>query len=202
MGCTVTVISRSAKGSTKAKGGLEAGADDTLCSLDPAAMQAAAQSFDLVLNTIPAEHDYTVYEPLVVRGGRQILVGAHTPWFAALVANMTVGLRRNLTIASGIGGIQNTQEVVELFAKHKVYPVVEVRPAEDINSIMEALERGNEASVRYVLDLSTLTEANRANIESKPPGELEPFTKLAWGGILRSLAFQKLWGQRTVSVFR
>ena len=76
----------------------------------------------------------------------------------------------------------------DAMVKHKVYPVVEVRPAEDINSIVEALEKGNEASVRYVIDLSTLTEANRANIESKPPGQLEPSTKLSWGGILKSLA--------------
>ena len=48
----------------------------------------------------------------------------------------------------------------DAMVKHKVYPVVEVRPAEDINSIVEALEKGNEASVRYVIDLSTLTEAN------------------------------------------
>ena len=53
-----------------------------------------------------------------------------------------------------------------------------------------------------MIDLSTLTEANRANIESKPAGELEPFTRLSWERILKSLAFQKLWGQRTVSVFR
>ena len=76
----------------------------------------------------------------------------------------------------------------DAMVKHKVYPVVEVRPAEDINSIVEALEKSNEASVRYVIDLSTLTEANRANIESKPPGQLEPSTKLSWGGILKSLA--------------
>ena len=55
---------------------------------------------------------------------------------------------------------------------------------------MRRVEKGNEASVsvRYVIDLSTLTEANRANIESKPPGQLEPSTKLSWGGILKSLA--------------
>ena len=201
MGCTVTAISRSAKGSTKAKGGLEAGADATLCSQDPVAMKAAATSFDLVLNTIPTKHDYTVYEPLIARGGRQILLGVQPAWFAALIGGMTGLLKRNTTIGSGIGGIQNTQEVVELFAKHKVYPAVQVRPAADINFIMEQLERGNEASLRYVLDLSTLTEANREAIESKPPTELEKFTILSWPAILKSLVFQKLFGKRTVALF-
>jgi D-arabinose 1-dehydrogenase-like Zn-dependent alcohol dehydrogenase len=195
LGCKVTAISRAARGSAKAKGGLDAGADDTLCSQDPAAMEGAASSFDLIINTIPRTHDWTVYEALVVSGGHQVLIGVQPAFFAGLFGGMMGLLPRNVTISSTIGGIQNTQEIVELFAKHKVYPQVQVRPAQDINDIMAELEKGNESSMRYVLDMKTLTEQNIPKHEGKPAVQLEEWDKPSAGAIFKSLGYMKFWAK-------
>ncbi|EOD21495.1 hypothetical protein EMIHUDRAFT_43128, partial [Emiliania huxleyi CCMP1516] len=158
LGCKVTAISRAEKGTPKAKIALESGADETLCSKSAAAMAAAAGTLDLIINTIPMVHDDELYEPLLTDGAVQVVLGVTPRWVAGLVGALTGALPARKTVSSGIGGIAATQEVVDLFDKHRIYPNIEIHPVEEINEIMNKLDKGNDSSVRYVLDMATLNE--------------------------------------------
>lgn len=195
LGCQVTAISRAAVGSAKAATALKEGADSVLCSKDAEAMTASIGSLDLILNTIPIVHNYEVYEPLVASGGKQVILGVTPDFVAALVGGMTGAIGSRVTIASGIGGIANTQEVVELFAKHKIYPTIEVHPVHDLNAIFEKLEQGNDASLRYVLDIATLNEATEAKCVAPPAKYDNPPAVLKGSAILTAFAYQVLLGK-------
>jgi len=192
MGCTVTAISRT--GSEKARAGLSAGAVASLCSKDAAEMAAAAGSLDLIL-TIPVAHDYRAYEPLVSYGGKQVILGVSDAFVASIVGQLTGALKSRVTIGSGIGGIANTQEVLNFFEEHKMYPQVEIHPVTDLNSIMEKLDQGNESSIRYVLDFSTLDEGTAAKCTAPPAKMAHAPSPIQPGGILKAFAYQLLCGK-------
>jgi uncharacterized zinc-type alcohol dehydrogenase-like protein len=98
MGCTVTAVTRS---QAKADFALtKCSAHSSLLSNDPAAMAAALGTFDLVLNTIPVEHDWSIYTPLLTPSGKQVLLGLHSGLVAGIVAGAMCGGR---VVGSGIG---------------------------------------------------------------------------------------------------
>jgi len=178
LGCVVTAIS-----STASKEGLAkaAGADSYICSTDTAAMAAAAGKFDLVLNTIPAEHDYNIYTPLLLRSGKHVILGLNSAIVGATVASGVVcGTRFR---ASGIGGIKATQEVIDLCAKNKIYPNIEVVGADKINSVYETLDNQNIGALRYVLDISTI----KMDVASQPAPKISPSAGLSLGGSLGTI---------------
>eukprot|EP00001_Collodictyon_triciliatum_P057446 10233_1 len=84
MGCVITVVSRSV---SKQKFATDCGASSFVCSEDAAQMKAAAKSFDLVLNTIPAHHDYQTYTNLVAKGGKHIILGLNAGLVGGVVLN-------------------------------------------------------------------------------------------------------------------
>ena len=153
LGCVVTAVSRSPKRDTRSPR-----ADHFIASTDKA-MRAAAGSLDLVLNTIPAMHDYTVYEALVSPLGKHVTLGANAVAGGAIYAAKIVGEAKMRTVFSAIGGIKNTQAVVDLCDKAKIYPETKVMPVSALSEIYEALDSNNDAGIRYVLDIgTTLTE--------------------------------------------
>jgi uncharacterized zinc-type alcohol dehydrogenase-like protein len=166
MGCHVTAVSR-----LPAKKALadDCGADAFLASADEAAMRGAHNSVDLVLNTIPADHDYHAFSKLCVRaGGKQIILGLNSALAGALVVNgLTCGASR--VKMSGIGGIEATQAVVDLCAAHNIKPVVKIIGAHEINGVYEELEKGNDSGVRHVLDIGTINEETAAKCTAPPP---------------------------------
>ena len=170
MGCTVTAITRSPGKAQYARE--RAGADAVLISTDAAAMRAAKGSFDLVLNTIPSEHDYTVYTALVAKGGKHIVLGLNTGLIAGMVAEGVFGSSSRLT-GSGIGGIEATQAVIDLCAKHNILPEIVVKPVEDINRIFEKLNAANDTGERYVLDIAgSLDEGAFERMKNVAPTKL------------------------------
>ncbi|MFT3886493.1 MAG: NAD(P)-dependent alcohol dehydrogenase [Flavobacteriales bacterium] len=149
MGAHVTVISHS---ESKRADALRLGADDFLPTQQEGAFKTNAKRFDLILDTVSAQHDYNAYLGLLKRGGTMVLVGM--PEAAPIHAGSLVLQRRSLT-GSLIGGIQETQEMLDFCAKHNVLSDIELIPAAKIN---EAYERMLKSDVRYrfVIDNSTL----------------------------------------------
>jgi uncharacterized zinc-type alcohol dehydrogenase-like protein len=150
MGAHVTAISRSDK---KKQQVLSYGAKELLVSSDEAAMQAHANQFDLIINTIPVKHDFTPYMPLLDIDGTQVLVGQVGELAESNSVPMLLGRRR--VAGSLIGGIAQTQEILDFCALHNILPEVEMIKMDEINDAFDKLKQGDMAS-RFVSDMSSL----------------------------------------------
>ena len=149
-GAEVTVISTSA---SKKADAVRLGAHDFLLSSDESEMRNRKNHFDFILNTVSAKHDYNRFLNLLGRNGTMVLVGV-PPETTDVMANTLVGRRRSLA-GSLIGGIRETQEMLDYCADNGIVSDVEVIPMEYIN---EAYERMMVSDVRYrfVIDMKTL----------------------------------------------
>jgi uncharacterized zinc-type alcohol dehydrogenase-like protein len=150
MGAHVTAISRSDK---KKQQVLSYGAKELLVSSDEAAMQAHANQFDFIINTIPVKHDFTPYMPLLDIDGTQVLVGQVGELAESNSVPMLLGRRR--VAGSLIGGIAQTQEILDFCALHNILPEVEMIKMDEINDAFDKLKQGDMAS-RFVIDMSSL----------------------------------------------
>ncbi|MFV0574435.1 MAG: NAD(P)-dependent alcohol dehydrogenase [Vibrio sp.] len=150
MGAEVTVISRSNSKEAQAK---ELGAKGILASTDEAAMAAAGSSLDLIIDTVPTKHDVTPYMSLLDIDGSLVIVGQVGPLDEANTFPMIFGRRR--VAGSLIGGIKETQEVLDFCAEHNVYPECEIIRMDQINDAFQNLAKGDLAH-RYVIDMGTL----------------------------------------------
>ncbi|BDF94100.1 NAD(P)-dependent alcohol dehydrogenase [Pseudoalteromonas sp. KAN5] len=150
MGAHVTAISRS---DDKKQQALEYGAEGLLISKDQKAMDAHANKFDLIINTIPVKHDFTPYLPLLDIDGTQVLVGQVGDMAESSSVPLLLGRRR--VAGSLIGGIAQTQEILDFCALHNILPEVEMIKMDEINQAFERLKEG-DLSHRYVIDMSSL----------------------------------------------
>lgn len=151
MGAEVTAITRSPR---KADDARKAGADSVLVSADPATMKAAAGALDLVLSTIPSSHDLNPYLRLLRRDGALVLVGAIEPLREPLDGGLIARTRVSVT-GSLIGGIPETQEVLDFCAAHGIAADVQVIGVDGINDAYQHLAAG-DPGFRYVIDMGTL----------------------------------------------
>jgi alcohol dehydrogenase (NADP+) len=156
LGAEVTMITRSPDRETDARG---LGADNFLLSTDAAAIAKYSEYFDFVLNTIPVGHDVDPYMALVKRDGFQVLVGAIEPLKAVNGAPML--FRRKILAGSPIGGIKETQELLEFCAEHDVLPECEMIAIQDINAAFDRMLRG-QVKYRFVIDMKSLKQASLA----------------------------------------
>lgn len=171
LGAEVTLFSRSA---AKEKQALATGADYFVVSKDAEQMKAKEGYFDLILNTIPAYHDYLDYNKLLSKKGKQVLIGLHNGTVASLVTGRLTGGLSKFN-GSMIGGIPATQEVIDLCAKHNIAPDVKVVHVKELNSIIQQLDTNNDDAARYVLDIeNTLNEAAVEACKDIPAPELKP----------------------------
>ncbi|MFI0843842.1 NAD(P)-dependent alcohol dehydrogenase [Mesorhizobium sp. IMUNJ 23232] len=153
LGADVTVISRSAG---KTADALALGADRVLISTDEAAMAAAASSFDLIIDTIPVRHDVSPYMPLLDVDATLVIVGQ----LGLIEEQSTLPLlmgRRRLS-GSPIGGIAETQEMLNFCARHNILPDCEMIAMQDINAAFERMERA-DVRYRFVIDMASLEAA-------------------------------------------
>ena len=150
MGAEVTVISRSTKKEADAKA---LGAKGLLASSDEAAMQAAANSLDLIIDTVPAKHDINIYTPLLDIDGSLVIVGQIGPIEEPITWPLVAGRRR--IAGSLIGGIAETQEVLDFCAEHNIYPECEMIKMDQINDAYERMAKGDMAH-RIVIDMASL----------------------------------------------
>jgi len=150
MGAVVTVLSQSLR---KQDDGLRLGADHYYATSDPATFERLHSSFDLIINTVSAVIDLDAYLGLLALDGTMVNVGA-PPQALPLHVFTLFGNRRSFA-GSGIGGIRETQEMLDFCAEHGIASDIELIPAGQIN---EAYERVLASDVRYrfVIDVSTL----------------------------------------------
>ena len=173
LGCEVTVISRSA---SKKDFALNAcGANYFIDSKDPTQMESNKGKLDLILNTIPIDHAFHLYGPLLAKKGKQVILGLHPGLGGAMVVNViTCGGSKH--IGSGIGGIECTQEVINLCHEHNIRPEIEIRPVSELNEIFSTLDSNNDKGIRYVLDIAnTLKDVDHVSVECKdyPPPKIK-----------------------------
>jgi uncharacterized zinc-type alcohol dehydrogenase-like protein len=137
----------------KVEDGRRLGAHEVVVSKDAAAMRAQAGSFDFVLDAVSAEHDINAYLSLLKLDGTLCLVGA--PEKPLPVAAFNLLLPRRSFAGSGIGGIAETQEMLDFCAARGIGSDVEVIPIQEINAAYERLARG-DVKYRFVIDMASL----------------------------------------------
>ncbi|WP_341631870.1 NAD(P)-dependent alcohol dehydrogenase [Sphingomonas agri] len=148
MGAHVTMITTTP---SKGKDARELGAHDVIISTDAKQMADAATRFDFILNTIPVSHEIDGYLQLLGRSGRMVIVGALTP-MPGFVGASLIWWNRAVG-GSAIGGIPETQEMLDFCAAKKIYPDVEFIEMNKINEAYERLLR-NDVRYRFVVDMS------------------------------------------------
>lgn len=150
LGAEVTVISTSATKEADAK---RLGAHGFLLSTDEKAVQSHAEKFDFILDTVSAEHDLNQTLDLIKRDGTLIVVGV--PPKAPEVHPFSLIPRRRRIAGSMIGGIPETQEMLDFCAEKNIVSDVEVIAIADINQAYERMQKG-DVRYRFVIDLKTL----------------------------------------------
>jgi uncharacterized zinc-type alcohol dehydrogenase-like protein len=150
MGAEVTVLSQSLK---KQEDGLRLGADHYHATSDPDTFEQLAGQFDLIVNTVSAKIDVDAYLGLLAVDGTLVNVGA-PPEPLSLYVFSLIGARRSYA-GSMIGGIAETQEMLDFCAEHELGADIELISADRIN---DAYERVLASDVRYrfVIDTATL----------------------------------------------
>jgi uncharacterized zinc-type alcohol dehydrogenase-like protein len=150
MGAEVTVLSQSL---SKKDDGLRLGADHYYATSDRETFTELRNSFDLIINTVSASIDINAYLSLLSLDGTLVNVGAPADPLAVRVFSL-IGARRSFA-GSNIGGIRETQEMLDFCAEHGIAPETELVAADYIN---EAYERVLASDVRYrfVIDTATL----------------------------------------------
>jgi len=150
LGAHVTVLSRSLDKEADAK---ELGAHELLVSSDQAAMTAAANSLDLIIDTVPVKHDLNPYLPLLDVDGTLVIVGQLGPMEEMSTLPLLMARRR--VSGSPIGGIRETQEMLDFCAEKNILPDVEMIRMDQINEAFERLER-SDIRYRFVIDMASL----------------------------------------------
>ncbi|HEX2056155.1 MAG TPA: NAD(P)-dependent alcohol dehydrogenase [Nitrospiraceae bacterium] len=150
MGAEVTVFSTS---KTKAQDARRLGAQDFVVSSDSKALDALANRFDFILDTVSAPHDVNAYLDLLRRDGVLTMVGV--PPKALEIEPFSLILKRRRLTGSGVGGLRETQDMLNFCADHHITSDVEMIPIQQVN---EAYERTLKGDVRYrfVIDMKTL----------------------------------------------
>lgn len=152
MGAKVTVLSQSLK---KMEDGLRLGADEYYATSDEGTFEALAGTFDLIINTVSAKVDVDAFLGLLAIGGTLVNVGAPPEPLEVNVFKLLLG-RRSFA-GSNIGGIRETQEMLDFCAEHNIASDIELIAANQIN---DAYERVLNSDVRYrfVIDAATFAE--------------------------------------------
>jgi len=151
LGMEVTVISTSASKKEDAINCL--GADKFIISKNAEEMEAVANSLDGIIDTVSAAHELAPYMGLLHSSGKYICVGA--PPAPYEISAFALVMKRILVGGSLIGGIKETQEMLDFCAKKSIVCEIEKIPASYVNSAMERLVK-NDVKYRFVVDMSTL----------------------------------------------
>src|ERR1700682_4201128 len=137
----------------KAADAVRLGADDVIVSPDHAAMQKHAGSFDFILDAVAAEHDLNAYLQLLKRDGTMTLVGA--PEKPSPISSFNLIMGRRSLAGSAIGGIRETQEMLDFCAENGITSDIELIPVQQINQAYDRLLKG-DVKYRFVIDMASL----------------------------------------------
>lgn len=150
MGAHVVMITTSPD---KAEDAERLGASEVLISKDQDAMKAAAGRFDFLLNTVPVAHPLNAYLPLLKRNGSMVIVGAIESFDGFHTGGLIMG--RKSVAGSLIGGIAETQEMLDFCGEHGIVSDVEMTTMAGINEAWERVVSG-DVKYRFVIDMGTL----------------------------------------------
>jgi uncharacterized zinc-type alcohol dehydrogenase-like protein len=150
MGAEVTVLSTSP---SKEKDAKQLGAQKFVVTKNEAELNSVKNYFDFIIDTVSAEHDINLYLTLLRLDGTMIMLGIPPDDPKIRVFNL-IGKRRRLA-GSLIGGIKETQEMLDYCAEHNIMSDVEVIPISEINNAYERMIKG-DVHYRFVIDLKTL----------------------------------------------
>ncbi|CAI7790095.1 unnamed protein product [Closterium sp. NIES-53] len=131
------------------------GADRFILTTDAAAMQSAAGSLDVVIDTVPVQHDLGPFLDLLTFNGKLLVLGIPVAPFTLHASQLVFG--RKMVAGGLIGGIRETQEMLEFCAKNGVAPIVERLDIKDINKAHKRLLKG-AVRYRFVIDMENSLE--------------------------------------------
>ena len=151
LGAHVTVLSHSDKKQADAK---RLGAQAYYSTAKPETLTQLTKRFDFILDTVSAPHDLNAYLELLKTDGTMILVGV--PDKPAQLGAFPLIMRRRRLVGSLIGGIKETQEMLDFCGTHMFGADVEVIPIQQVNAAYDRLVRG-DVRYRFVIDMSSLT---------------------------------------------
>jgi uncharacterized zinc-type alcohol dehydrogenase-like protein len=150
LGAHVVLFTTSPK---KTQDGIRLGASEVVISKNEAEMQKHAGSFDFILDAVSAEHDVNAYLNLVKRNGTLTLIGA--PEKPLPVAAFSLLLNRRRLAGSGIGGLRETQEMLDFCGEKGITADIEVIKIQQINDAYERLLK-SDVKYRFVIDMASL----------------------------------------------
>lgn len=153
MGADVTLFSRSPGKEADAR---RLGAHHIVISTDGAQMAAVAGQFDVIIDTVPYVHDVNPYVPTLATGGTIVMVGYLGPLDDLNTAPLVY--RRKGLAGSLIGGIQETQEMLDFCGEHGIHSDIEVIRMQDINDAFERMLK-SDVKYRFVIDMASLKAA-------------------------------------------
>lgn len=153
MGAHVVVFTTSLN---KVKDALRLGADEVVHSKDEAAMKKHLNSCHFILDTVAANHDINFYLNLLRRDGTLTQVGVPSEPLAVDVSNLIFG-RRNFS-GSLIGGLKETQEMLDFCGQHNITSDIEMIPIQRINEAYDRLVK-SDVKYRFVIDMASLKQA-------------------------------------------
>lgn len=151
LGAEVTLFSRSAG---KSEDAIKLGADEVIISTDKAQMKSVLGKFDVIIDTVPYIHDVNPYVATLAINGTLVLVG-YLGDLDPMLNTIPLIMGRRSVAASVIGGIAETQEMLDFCGEHNIVSEIEIIDMQNIN---EAYERMLKSDVRYrfVIDMKTL----------------------------------------------
>ena len=149
LGAEVTLFTTS---QSKAEDARRLGAHHVVISSDPAAMKAARARFDFVLSTVPTKHDLNPYLRTLKRDGQLVIVGAIDP--VGVHGGVLISHRRSVS-GSNIGGLAETQEMLDFCGEHGIVADIELIRMQDINEAYDRMVR-NDVKYRFVIDMASL----------------------------------------------
>jgi alcohol dehydrogenase (NADP+) len=145
--------------SNKKEDALNLGADEVVVSKNSDEMNKHVATFDFIIDTVSAEHDINVYLQLLRPDGNMTLVGA--PDKPHAVSALSLLFNRRSLSGSLIGGISETQEMLEFCSQHNITADVEIIPIQKVNEAYERLAR-SDVKYRFSIDMSSLKQGNTA----------------------------------------
>ncbi len=151
LGADVTLFTRSAG---KEEDAFRLGADHVVLSSNPEQMKAVTKQFDVIIDTVPYDHDVSPYMPTLALQGVLVLVGYMGPLSAQVNAGYVVHGRRAIS-GSFIGGVPETQEMLDFCGAHGIVSDVEIIPIQKINEAYERMLK-SDVKYRFVIDMSSL----------------------------------------------
>ncbi|PVX39804.1 putative zinc-type alcohol dehydrogenase-like protein [Pasteurella langaaensis DSM 22999] len=151
LGAEVTLFTRSAG---KEQDALRLGASRVVISTDEKQMASVANTFDLIIDTVPYTHDLKPYVPTLAISGTLVLVGLIGDLEPSITTVPLVLGRRSIA-GSNIGGIKETQEMLDFCGKHNIVPDVEMINIQDINHAYERMLK-SDVKYRFVIDMQSL----------------------------------------------